>query len=68
MKQRGLLDDEREVALRAEADRRVAEAVNAFEALEPPSPDEIFAHVYEEITPPLAEQLAGLRRRIEGRG
>lgn len=67
MKKEGLLDDAGEAAANAGADRQVAEAVAAFEAVEPPSPEEIFAHVYAEITPPLAEQRAALLRRLEGR-
>ena len=56
MKKQGLLDDEAEEAAWAAAEAKVAEAVTAFEALDPPPPEEIFAHVFAEITPPLAEQ------------
>ncbi|GAB4251169.1 MAG: pyruvate dehydrogenase (acetyl-transferring) E1 component subunit alpha [Thermoleophilia bacterium] len=68
MKKNGLLDDEGEAAVETRADEQVAEAVAAFEAMEPPSPEEIFAHVFAEITPPLAEQRADLLRRVGKRG
>jgi pyruvate dehydrogenase E1 component alpha subunit len=68
MKKQGMLDDAEEAATTQAADQQVAEAVAAFEALEPPSPEEIFAHVYAEITPALAEQRDALRRRVEGKG
>jgi TPP-dependent pyruvate/acetoin dehydrogenase alpha subunit len=48
----------------AEADRKVAEAVAAFEAISPPGPEEIFNHLYAELTPPLAEQQAELTARL----
>jgi pyruvate dehydrogenase E1 component alpha subunit len=65
MKKQGMIDDAGVDATYGEADRQVAEAVAAFEALEPPSPDEIFAHLYAEITPPLVEQRDELRARPE---
>lgn len=68
MKKNGLLDDEEEAAVETRADEQVAEAVAAFEAMEPPSPEEIFAHVFAEITPPLAEQRAELLRRVGRKG
>ncbi|MCL5942620.1 MAG: pyruvate dehydrogenase (acetyl-transferring) E1 component subunit alpha [Actinobacteria bacterium] len=68
MKKNGLLDDEGEAAVETRADEQVAEAVATFEAMEPPSPEEIFAHVFAEITPPLAEQRADLLRRVGKRG
>jgi pyruvate dehydrogenase E1 component alpha subunit len=65
MKKRDLLDDKAEEAAWAEAEARVAEAVTAFEALDPPPPEEIFAHVFAEITPPLAEQRDRLLARLK---
>ncbi len=67
MKKNGLLDDAVEAAVKARAGEKVAKAVAAYEALGPPPPEEIFKHVYAEMTAPLAEQQAELRRRIEGR-
>ena len=46
----------------AEADRKVAEAVAAFEAHAAAGPEEIFTHVFAEMTPQLAEQQAELLR------
>jgi TPP-dependent pyruvate/acetoin dehydrogenase alpha subunit len=51
----------------AAAEQKVADAVTAFEAIEPPGPDEIFAHVYAEKTPQLLEQEAELKARLAGR-
>jgi len=67
MKKQGMFDDVEEASVIAAADRQVSEAVAVFEALEPPTPEEMFAHVYAEITPPLAEQRADLLRRLEGK-
>lgn len=67
MRAKGLLDDAGASEVRAEADRQVAEAVAAFEAIPPPGPEEIFKHVFAEITPPLAEQQAALVARLARR-
>jgi pyruvate dehydrogenase E1 component alpha subunit len=63
----GLLDDAGAAQVLAEADRQVAEAVAAFEAIAPPGPEEIFKHVFAEMTPQLAEQQAALLARLERR-
>jgi pyruvate dehydrogenase E1 component alpha subunit len=68
MRTTGLLDDAREAEAVAEADRRVAEAVAEFEALAPPGPEEIFAHVFADKTAQLREQEAELRARLSRRG
>ncbi len=62
-----LIDEAMEAEVLAEADRQVAEAVAAFEALAPPGPEEIFAHVFAEKTPQLIEQEAELQARLAGR-
>jgi pyruvate dehydrogenase E1 component subunit alpha len=67
MRAANLLDETREAAVLAEADQKVADAVAEFEALAPPGLEEIFAHVYAEKTPQLAEQEAELRARLAGR-
>lgn len=67
MRARGLLDETREQKVAAEADRKVNEAVEAFEAIPPPGPEEIFSHVFAEKTAPLREQEAALRARLERR-
>jgi pyruvate dehydrogenase E1 component alpha subunit len=64
MRASGLLDDAGSAAVLAEADRKVAEAVAAFEAIAPPGPEEIFKHVFAEMTPQLAEQQAALMARL----
>jgi pyruvate dehydrogenase E1 component alpha subunit len=65
MRANGLLDDAGAAGVLAEADRKVAEAVVAFEAIEPPSPEEIFKHVFAEMTPQLVEQQAALMARLK---
>jgi pyruvate dehydrogenase E1 component alpha subunit len=64
MKAHGLLDEAEEETVLADADRQVAEAVARFEVIEPPGAEEIFAHVFADLTTPLAEQRAGLLRRL----
>ena len=67
MSANGLLDEAGAAAVYTEADRKVAEAVAAFEALPPPGPEEIFKHVFAEMTPQLAEQQAQLMARLSAR-
>ena len=68
MRATGLLDDAKVAEIRAAADAEVATAVSAFEAITPQAPEEMFAHVFAELTPALAEQRALLAaRRNEGR-
>ncbi len=64
MRTAGLIDEAGEAEVRSDADRQVAEAVTAFEAVPPADPREIFAHVYAEKTPPLLEQEAALEERL----
>jgi pyruvate dehydrogenase E1 component alpha subunit len=64
MRTQGLLDDAAAAQVLAEADEKVAAAVTAYEAIPPPEPEEIFAHVYADLTPPLAEQQAELKARL----
>jgi TPP-dependent pyruvate/acetoin dehydrogenase alpha subunit len=64
LRAKGLLDDAAAAQVLADADQKVAEAVTAFEAIPPPGPEEIFRHVFAEMTPQLAEQQAGLMARL----
>lgn len=64
MRKVGLMDETGEAEVLAEADRKVAEAVAAFEAIPPPGPEEIFKHVFAEKTPQLLEQEAELSARL----
>ena len=71
MRAAGLLDETSEAAVAAEAEAKVAGWVEAFEAVPPPEPDEIFRHVFAEPTPGLAAQrdelMGGLSATGEGR-
>ncbi len=67
MRAQGFLDEAREAEIAAEADRKVAEAVEAFESIPPPEPEEIFRHVFAQKTRPLEEQEAALLARWERR-
>jgi pyruvate dehydrogenase E1 component alpha subunit len=67
MRAEGLLDDAGAADVLALADQKVAEAVASFEAMAPPGPEEIFKHVFAEMTPQLAEQQAELMARLARR-
>jgi pyruvate dehydrogenase E1 component alpha subunit len=67
MRASGLIDEAGEAEVLADADQKVAEAVAAFEAIGPPGPEEIFAHVFAEKTPQLLEQEAEAKNRPVGR-
>jgi pyruvate dehydrogenase E1 component alpha subunit len=66
LRRQGLLNDEAEAAAASDGDGLVAEAVARFEAISPPGPEELFAHVYAEPTPALIEERATLLARLEG--
>ncbi|HSN53992.1 MAG TPA: pyruvate dehydrogenase (acetyl-transferring) E1 component subunit alpha [Candidatus Sulfomarinibacteraceae bacterium] len=61
---RKLWDEEREQALWEEARAWVDEQVEAMEAMPPQDPADIFTHMYAELPPNLAEQLAELREEV----
>ena len=65
MRKQGMLDDVSEARTHAEAEETVGAAVTAFEAMSAPGPEEIFKHVFAEITEPLAEQRSALMARLE---
>ena len=67
MRKKGLLDDASEAEMHVKAEERVGAAVAAFEAIPAPGPEEIFRHVYGEITEPLSEQRAALMAHVEGK-
>ncbi|OFW55372.1 MAG: pyruvate dehydrogenase (acetyl-transferring) E1 component subunit alpha [Actinobacteria bacterium RBG_16_64_13] len=67
MRTKGLLDDVGAADVLARADQKVADAVAAFEAIVPPGPEEIFNHVFAEMTPQLVEQQAELMARLARR-
>lgn len=68
MKKSGILDEAEEQRIAEQAGEKVAAAVAAYEALEPASPEEMFAHMYAEPTPELAAQEAALLSRLKGEG
>ena len=65
MRKQGTLDDVSEARTHAEAEETVGAAVTAFEAISAPGPEEIFKHVFAEITEPLVEQRSALMARLE---
>ena len=71
MKRQGLLDDAAEAATQERRRRRRWPTRSPpSRPSTPPDPEEIFAHVFAETTPPLVEQQAELARRValrEGR-
>lgn len=65
MRSAGLLDDTSEADIAAEAEAKVGGWVEAFEAISPPEPDEIFRHVFAEPTPALRAQREELLRLLD---
>jgi pyruvate dehydrogenase E1 component alpha subunit len=63
---RGLWDDGRESELDAQVHAWVDEQVQAFEAMPPQSPEDLFTHMYGETPPHLQEQMAALLEEVRG--
>jgi pyruvate dehydrogenase E1 component alpha subunit len=64
LKGKGLWDEETEKQMIEEANKQIDEAVKESEAVPPPEPEDIFKYVFEEMTPPLREQLEYLKTTL----
>jgi pyruvate dehydrogenase E1 component alpha subunit len=64
LRERGIVDDEFAELVKAEAEAKVEEAVEKAESTPPPTPADVFEHMYEEMPPALREQLATLTESL----
>jgi len=68
LRDRGVLDDERVDAIEDSVETEVAEAIEAAESIERPSPEDVFEHVYAEVPRHLERQREYLRELRERHG
>ena len=64
LQKKGLWTEEVEKRIAEEAQKEVDQAVKDAEAVPAPEPKEIFEYVFEEMTPPLKEQLEYLKSTL----
>ncbi len=64
LKGKGLWNQEVETQMAEEAQKEIDQAVKDAEAVSAPAPNEIFEHVFAEMTPPLKEQLEYLESTL----
>lgn len=68
LKNKGLWDDSFENRVQEEAENLINKAIEEAERMPAPSPEDIFIHTYEKMTPDLEEQLAELKIALEEAG
>lgn len=66
MRGRQLLDDAMEAEVAAQAEAEVNQTVKAFESIDSPAPEDMFAYLYAELTPVLKAQRDALLASLEG--
>ncbi len=64
LRSKGLWDEEIEKGLTEDAQREIEQAVNEAESVPTPGIDEIFQSVFEEMTPPLRDQMEYLKSTL----
>ena len=64
LKEKGLWNEEVETQMNEEALKEIDQAVKDAEAIPSPALEEIFKHVFKEMTPPLKEQMEYLRSTL----
>jgi pyruvate dehydrogenase E1 component alpha subunit len=64
LKGKGLWNEEVEQRLTEEAQKEIDQAVKDAEDVPAPNVEEIFKYVFEEMTPPLKEQLECLKATL----
>ncbi len=68
LKAKGLWNEEVERQMTEESQKEIDQAVKDAEAIPIPTVEEIFKHVFAEMTPPLKEQLEYLSATLEPNG
>jgi pyruvate dehydrogenase E1 component alpha subunit len=63
---KGLWNEAAEKRTSEEGQKQIDEAVKEAEAVPAPAPEDIFKYVFEEMTPPLKEQLEYLKTTLSG--
>jgi pyruvate dehydrogenase E1 component alpha subunit len=68
LRAKGIIDDAFVARAKTESEAEVEEAVAEAEALPPPTADDIFRYMFEEMPPALGEQLTSLKNLLSAPG